>query len=177
MSRLSWIAALPFVAACVAILPGCQTTPSEVEPAPMAEPSQKKLRNALLGEWRKTEGVAQITGQSGGSKGDQEDEPSVIWTFDKDGTGAKTTKPSSDAAGTEESFQWRLEGRNIVIEYDDSSEARYFRAETWSPAQMQWYRYTTDEYYMLKKYGGAETAPAQPQPSGQSPPNNQNLQR
>ncbi|MFB6352325.1 MAG: lipocalin family protein [Bradymonadaceae bacterium] len=169
MSRLSSLSSLLVASLFVAAASACQTTPSEVEPAPMGEAGQKKLRNALIGTWRKTEGLAAATGNAGGGGGQESDGPIVVWTFDQDGTGAKTIRPSAEAEGTEQTFQWHLEGRNIVIKYDDGSKANYFRAETWSPAQMQWYRYTTDQSYMVKKYGGAERKPQRERQPKQKP--------
>jgi len=159
MSRLPCFRISAAVVISLITAVACQTTPSEVEPAPMAEEGQKKLRSAMIGRWRKTEGLR--AAQAGGVDGEERG-PIAIWTFDEDGTGAKTTKPSPEAEGTEEPFDWHLEGRNLVVDYRNSSTTNYFRAETWSPAQMQWYRYTTDERYTFKKYGGADRTPDRP---------------
>lgn len=156
--------------AAVALLAGtasagaCQTTPSEVQEAPLGEAGQKKLRNALVGSWRKAEsptvpgrqeaqsaGAAPAQQEQGG--GDEENSETIVWTFKKDGSGSKTTKSSPDADGTEKSFQWHLEGRNIVVDFEDEPKTEYFRAETWSAAQMQWHHYVSGERRTLKKYG------------------------
>lgn len=164
MSRTAtWFAVVALLAG-TALAGACQTTPSEVEEAPLGEAGQKKLRNALVGSWRKAESPtvpgqqgAQAAGaapaQQGEAGGNQGNEKTIIWTFAKDGTGSKTTKSSPDADGTEKSFQWHLEGRNIVVDFDDEPKTEYFRAETWSAAQMQWHHYVSGERRTLKKYG------------------------
>jgi hypothetical protein len=164
MSRIVRCLAAAALLVGTALAGACQTTPSEVEEAPLGEAGQKKLRNALVGSWRKAESPtlpgqqgAQSTGtassQQNEAGGNQKDGDTIIWTFAKDGTGSKTTKSSPDADGNEQSFQLHLEGRNIVVEFDDAPKTEYFRAETWSAAQMQWHHYVSGERRTLKKYG------------------------
>ncbi len=146
----------------IAVAGGCKSTPAEVEEAPMGEEGQKKLRNALVGKWRKAEGVPEAAAAAEGSASEQEapsggdssgDGETIVWSFKEDGSGEKTVKSSPDDEGTSRAFQWRLEGRNIVIDFEDGSESVYFRAETWSPAQMQWFHYVSGERRTVKKFG------------------------
>ena len=101
---------------------GCQTVPSEVDPAPMGEAGQKKLRNSLLGTWKHTHVLD--TAGSREAVGDRV----VTWKFAEGGTGTHRVRSTPEADPDERSFQWRLEGRNIIVEFDDGPDARYFRA-------------------------------------------------
>ena len=163
MSRIVRCLAAVALLAGTAFAGACQTTPSEVQEAPLGKAGQKKLRNALVGSWRKAEAPT-VPGQqetrsagavsaqqeaTGGNEGGE----TIVWTFEQDGSGSKTTKSSPEADGTEKSFQWHLEGRNIVVDFEDEPKTEYFRAETWSAAQMQWHHYVSGERRTLKKYG------------------------
>lgn len=134
----------------------CATRP-EIDRAPLAEAGQKKLRQALVGSWQHT-----VTVREGGGRKPLED-ATVVWTFQEDGTGTYRKEPTGDGSKIERDFRWRLEGRNLFIEMKETRDA-YFRAETWSPRQMRWHNYRTEQIHLLKRASTDTSTPNEETP-------------
>jgi hypothetical protein len=122
---------------------GCATS-GAVEEAPLESSRQQKLRQSLVGTWMQTHVV---------DDGDRKpvDSSRKSWTFQKGGTGVHRSGPEGES-NAKRPFRWRLEGRNLVIDFEEGGEI-YFRAEAWSALQMKWYRYKRDVYYVLRPSG------------------------
>ncbi len=130
----------------VVVSTGCATS-GAVEEAPLESSRQQKLRKSLTGTWRQTHVV------------DDGEQPPLgdaqkSWTFQQDGSGVYRIERPSAGVESEEEFQWRLEGRNLVIDRAESGET-YYRAEAWSALQMKWYHYVDETYYILRPAGGS----------------------
>jgi len=136
---------------------GCASS-ADVEEAPLADARQKKLRENLVGTWEKTAVVPE------GGERESTDEPLATWTFEGDGSGTRTGPGAPSSESGEGRFQWDLEGRNIVLEFQ-SGGSRYYRAETWSPRQMRWFNYNGSDVYILRRSSdssGGRPNPVQP---------------
>mgnify|MGYP006307392997 CR=1 FL=1 len=142
--RRSFLLAIALLSAALAFGPACANSP-RVHDAPLAESSQKELKRTLLGSWTHTHTI-QKSGQRTPVEG-----ATVTWTFNPDGTGVYRQKVSS--SGTDETwkFSWELEGRNIVLDQKGGNRKAFYRADTWSPRQMQWFNYMDEKSYVVRK--------------------------
>ena len=139
-ARLARLLLLAGVLGCTACATG-----TEVKEAPLAQDRQKKLRMTLIGTWQHTHIV------SDGSDREPVKEATITWTFEEDGTGVYSQEVPSVGQSNQRNFQWHLEGRNIVLENSRGGRTTYYRAETWSTAQMRWFNYTGSNDYILRR--------------------------
>lgn len=118
--------------ACVLLAACVSTTP--VQPAPLPADEQEQLRCDLLGSWR----LVAIDG-----------EPHVLsaqtWTFRADGSGVY--RQTGMVSGSQP-FQWRLDGRNILL--SGSMEIAY-RADTIQTGSMVWFNYTNSDEFSVER--------------------------
>jgi hypothetical protein len=123
---------------------GCATS-TPVSEAPLEESRQQALRSSLTGTWQ------HVATKSNPEATPEPMEPTTItWTFREDGTGTFRQKiPSIDRHDTRE-FEWRLEGRNIVLSDKGQDNETYYRAESWSDQKMTWFNYTMSNYYVME---------------------------
>lgn len=126
----------------VACFASCATGPS-IEEAPLAEERRSKLEKSLVGEWRATHRAPE--------EGTREpiEGKTPMWTFRSDGTGAYG-EGVGGSEGATENFEWRLEGRNLMLTFDSNRPTQYFRAESWSAAQMRWWNYRDEHLLILR---------------------------
>lgn len=128
---------------------GCASSPN-VKEAPLADARQKKLRKNLVGTWEHAYVVPE------GGEREPAEEPVAKWTFKEDGSGMRHSPGASSTDADRETFRWRLEGRNLVLEFESSGGSRYFRAESWSPRQMRWFNYDGSNVYIVRRSSDPE---------------------
>ena len=132
------------LALSLTLLAGCASSPS-VNDAPLGEESQKELKRTLIGTWQHTHTI-----QKSGMREPVEGS-AVTWTFEGDGTGVYTQKVPSSGTSNTWKFTWKLEGRNIILDREKAGLKAFYRADTWSPRQMQWYNYMDEKSYVVRK--------------------------
>lgn len=137
------------VGVLIALIAGCASSPN-VKEAPLADARQKKLRKNLVGTWEHAYVVPD------GGEREPAEEPVAKWTFNEDGSGVRHRPDTSSTDTGKETFRWRLEGRNLVLEFESSGGSRYFRAESWSPRQMRWFNYDGSNVYIVRRSADSE---------------------
>lgn len=122
---------------------GCASS-SAVQKAPLSPESQQALRQSLVGTWRHTETV---------KNGNREPMKSakITWTFNKDGSGTFHQVVPSANSDVKRPFEWRLEGRNIILENAKTGKTTTYRADTWGQLQMKWFNYQMSNHYIVQR--------------------------
>lgn len=141
---------------------GCANRPN-IEDAPLAEDRRAKLEKTLAGKWRATHRAPE-----GGTREPIEGK-TPMWTFRSDGTGTFGEGVGSASEASEE-FEWRLEGRNLMLTFASDRPTQYYRTETWSPAQMRWWNYREEEFLILRGVDVEEQRRGGDSPDGTNDP-------
>jgi hypothetical protein len=126
---------------------GC-TGADRVPDAPLDTAREQQLRSRLVGTWRLVG-----TRATPDAPLQRDETQRVTWTFRADGTG--TYRRKRPVSGREETgeFDWELEGRNIRLRDLGGTDELYYRAESWSAAEMTWFKYASETYLVLEPDG------------------------
>jgi hypothetical protein len=114
-----------------------------VKPAPLDAEAQASLRQTLTANTWLLEATYK---RPGDAREPMAGVAEITYRFGEDGTGlySQRTVVSGDNP-----FDWRLDGANIVLTNTNGDDMATFRAEDWSPAEMTWFNYRTDDYFVL----------------------------
>lgn len=114
-----------------------------VVPAPLAPEAMDNLRATLTANpWA----LDSFYKRAGDARESMAGAAVITYRFEADGTGLYRQQSIVSGNNT---FNWRLEGANIVLQNEDGDDKATFRAEDWSSAEMIWFNYTTDDYFVL----------------------------
>jgi hypothetical protein len=123
-------------------LVGCAgKSPTPVKEAPLKASKVKDLKNTMIGQW-------ELTQRKKKERAWRRPVKNVIkrWSFNEDGTGMLAVGASESTLSTND-FNWKLEGRNLVI----GDDQRYFRVDKWLDDEMIWFNYQGSNFYIVER--------------------------
>jgi hypothetical protein len=125
--------------ACSFAMAGCATS-TPVTSSPLPEAEQEELRCTLLGKWKHT-----------AIDGDPVNYADITWSFQPDGNGMYTQVVKATGQRGTQTFNWRLEGRNIHLNLEKRNKETVYRADEWSQNDMQWFNYRLSDNYTVQR--------------------------